>query len=93
MDQRVALGNTSQDTSTAPSTSQAPGGAKATIIAAEGSPAVNGPNQQPSSDSEGRGKRKSSIQGKVRGIGAAPKGRAPAGPGWTGSGFDIDGRG
>lgn len=95
MNQRLPQGNTTQDSSTVPSTSGPPSGTKATIIA-EGNavnPSVNGPTQQPSSDSEGRGKKKTSIQGKVRGIGAVPKGRAPAGPGWTGSGFDVDGRG
>ncbi|KAL8519439.1 hypothetical protein ACS0TY_010394 [Phlomoides rotata] len=92
VNQRVPHRNTTQDSSTVPSTSGPPSGAKATIIA-EGNTvntAINGPNQQPSSDSEGRGKKKTSIQGKVRGIGAVPKGRAP---GWTGSGFDVDGRG
>ncbi|XP_073125191.1 uncharacterized protein [Henckelia pumila] len=54
---------------------------------------VNVQNQQPSSDVEGRGKKKGMIQGRVRGIGAIQKGRGHAAPGWTGAGFDVDGRG
>ncbi|KAL6503853.1 aci13 [Orobanche gracilis] len=61
-----------------------------TTISEGNSTTVNGQNPQASSDGEGRGKKKNSIQGRVRGIGAVPKGR---GPGWTGSGFDVDGRG
>ncbi|XP_051142384.1 uncharacterized protein LOC127259241 [Andrographis paniculata] len=47
--------------------------------------------QQPSVDGAG-GRKKAVIHGKVRGIGAVPKGRNPASPGWTGSGFDVDSR-
>ncbi|KAK3039206.1 hypothetical protein RJ639_027910 [Escallonia herrerae] len=53
---------------------------------------TNGHNHQPSADGEGRGKKKNTIQGRGKGIGAIPKGRGPAGPGWTGAGFDVDGR-
>ncbi|KAK9291914.1 hypothetical protein L1049_019865 [Liquidambar formosana] len=52
----------------------------------------NGHNQQPSVEGEGRGKKKSLIQGRGKGIGAVPKGRGPPPPGWTGAGFDVDGR-
>ncbi|CAA0835542.1 Unknown protein [Striga hermonthica] len=55
-----------------------------------GHTAVNDQIPLVSNDGEGRGKKKSSIQGRVKGIGAVPKGR---GPGWTGAGFDVDGRG
>ncbi|KAF8380376.1 hypothetical protein HHK36_027861 [Tetracentron sinense] len=55
-------------------------------------PIVNGHNQQPAVEGEGRGKKKSLIQGRGKGIGAVPKGRGSPGPGWTGSGFDVDGR-
>lgn len=55
-------------------------------------PFVNGQNQQPSADGEGRAKKKNVIQGRGRGIGAIPKGRGSAAPGWTGAGFDVDGR-
>lgn len=54
--------------------------------------AMNGQNQQPNVEGEGRGKKKSVIQGRGRGIGAVPKGRGPTAPGWTGAGFDVDGR-
>ncbi|KAA8533796.1 hypothetical protein F0562_031313 [Nyssa sinensis] len=54
-------------------------------------PVTNGHNQQPSVDGEGRGKKKSLVQGRGKGIGAVPKGR-PSAPGWTGAGFDVDGR-
>lgn len=49
-------------------------------------PAVNGHNQQPSAEG---GKKKLFNPGRGKGIGFAPKGR---GPGWTGAGFDVDGR-
>lgn len=55
-------------------------------------PLVNGQNQEVSGEGEGRGKKRGMIQGKGRGIGAVPKGRAPPPPGWTGAGFDVDGR-
>ncbi|XP_074350239.1 uncharacterized protein LOC141689755 isoform X2 [Apium graveolens] len=54
-----------------------------------GSPVVtNGQNQQPHVDGEGR-KKKNVGQGRGR-VGAVPKGRGQ--PGWTGAGFDVDGR-
>lgn len=49
-------------------------------------------NQPPPVEAEGRGRKKNIIHGKVRGIGAVPKGRGPAPAGWTGAGFDVDGR-
>ncbi|KAL2550305.1 hypothetical protein Fot_11835 [Forsythia ovata] len=55
-------------------------------------PYMNGENQQPLINGEGRGKKKNMFQGRVKGIGAVPKGRGPATPGWTGAGFDVDGR-
>ncbi|XP_057508963.1 LOW QUALITY PROTEIN: uncharacterized protein LOC130791715 [Actinidia eriantha] len=45
-----------------------------------------------SAEGEARGKKKIPIQGRGKGIGAVPKGRGPAAPGWTGAGFDVDGR-
>lgn len=57
----------------------------------ENVPVVNGHNQQPHVDGEGR-RKKNIIQGRGKGIGAIPKGRGSAGPGWTGAGFDVDGR-
>ncbi|XP_015878050.1 uncharacterized protein LOC107414452 [Ziziphus jujuba] len=53
-------------------------------------PGMNG--QQPSTEGEGKGKKKSQFHGRGKGIGAVPKGRGSQGPGWTGAGFDVDGR-
>ncbi|KAJ6971155.1 hypothetical protein D5086_027552 [Populus alba] len=53
---------------------------------------TNGKNQQPNVEGLGRGKKKVHFEGRGRGIGAVPKGRGPAQPGWTGAGFDVDGR-
>ncbi|XP_009802126.1 uncharacterized protein LOC107775263 [Nicotiana tabacum] len=53
--------------------------------------AENGQNQLPSLG-EARGKKKINLQGRVKGIGIVPKGRGSTAPGWTGAGFDVDGR-
>lgn len=50
--------------------------------------AENGQNQQ----REARGKKKINAQGRGKGIGIIPKSRGAAPPGWTGAGFDVDGR-
>lgn len=55
-------------------------------------PGSDGHNQQPSAEGEGRGKKKIMVQGRGKGIGAVPKGRGPTTTGWTGAGFDVDGR-
>ncbi|CAA2985088.1 Hypothetical predicted protein [Olea europaea subsp. europaea] len=55
-------------------------------------PQTNDQNQQPSIDGDGRGKKKIMNPGRGRGMGAIPKGRGSAPPGWTGAGFDVDGR-
>ncbi|XWS61077.1 hypothetical protein CRYUN_Cryun07bG0094900 [Craigia yunnanensis] len=55
-------------------------------------PAMNGQNQLPTNDGEVKGKKKSHFQGRGKGIGAVPKGRGSAAPGWTGAGFDVDAR-
>ncbi|GMH19664.1 hypothetical protein Nepgr_021505 [Nepenthes gracilis] len=55
-------------------------------------PATDGQNQQPAVDGEGRGKKKSLLQGRGKGLGALPKGRLATSSGWTGAGFDSDGR-
>lgn len=52
---------------------------------------TNGPNQQHPNEGEGKNKRKVNFQLKGKGIGAVVKGRS-SGPGWTGAGFDVDGR-
>ncbi|XP_022765565.1 uncharacterized protein LOC111310399 [Durio zibethinus] len=55
-------------------------------------PAINGQNQLPTNDGEVKGKKKSHFPGRGKGIGAVPKGRGSAAPGWTGAGFDVDAR-
>lgn len=55
-------------------------------------PIINGSNQGASLDVEGRGKKKAVFQGRGKGVGAVPKGRSSVTPGWTGAGFDVDGR-
>lgn len=55
-------------------------------------PVMNGQNQKPPSEGEGRGKKKNQLHGRGKGIGAVPKGRSSTDSGWTGSGFDVDGR-
>ncbi|XP_075483886.1 uncharacterized protein LOC142524044 [Primulina tabacum] len=91
VDQTPAQINTTQVGSAVPSTSEPISGSARSTYAANS--LVNGQNLQPPSDVEGRGKKKGNVQGRVRGIGALPKGRGPAAAGWTGAGFDVDGRG
>ncbi|XVF09752.1 hypothetical protein REPUB_Repub07fG0122800 [Reevesia pubescens] len=55
-------------------------------------PPMNGQNQLSTNDGEMKGKKKSHFQGRGKGIGAVPKGRGSAAPGWTGAGFDVDAR-
>ncbi|KAL3834526.1 hypothetical protein ACJIZ3_009262 [Penstemon smallii] len=91
--QRPAQATITQDSSTVPTTLE-PSSATSGTVSNEGIAGnVMGQNQQPSGDGDGRGKKKNIIQGRVKGIGAVPKGRGPPGPGWTGAGFDVDGRG
>ncbi|KAJ4836709.1 hypothetical protein Tsubulata_031903 [Turnera subulata] len=52
----------------------------------------NEKNQQPSAEGDGRARKKNQSLGRGRGIGAVPKVKGSAGPGWTGAGFDVDGR-
>lgn len=87
VNQRLPHGSTGEISAPAPSTSVP--STISTEVNAEKS-AISGLNQHPPSNVDGVGKKRSSNQGRVRGIGAVPKGRAP---GWTGAGFDVDGRG
>lgn len=91
MNQRPAEVSVTQSSHPVLSTSEATAG---TICneGKNGSTPVMGQKQPPSDDGEGRGKKKSILHGKVKGI-AVPKGRGPAGSGWTGAGFDVDSRG
>lgn len=83
------------DASSATNSTEQGGGASKTIPN-EGNGrnvhATNGLNQQASVEGEGRGKKKSQFHGRGKGIGAVPKGRGSPAPGWTGAGFDVDGR-
>ncbi|KAJ4955622.1 hypothetical protein NE237_012405 [Protea cynaroides] len=54
--------------------------------------ATNGHKQQPPVEGDDRGKKRVFNPGRGKGIGAVPKGRGTPGPGWTGAGFDVDGR-
>ncbi|KAH7557541.1 hypothetical protein ACOSP7_027346 [Xanthoceras sorbifolium] len=55
-------------------------------------PGINGHNQQPNVEGEVRAKKKIQFHGRGKGVGAVPKGRGSTAPGWTGAGFDVDGR-
>lgn len=56
--------------------------------------ASNGQNQLPHIDGEGRGKKRSSNPGRggKGNMMVLGKGRGAPGTGWTGAGFDVDGR-
>ncbi|XP_058105601.1 uncharacterized protein LOC131249055 [Magnolia sinica] len=53
---------------------------------------ANGHNQLSSIDGEGRGKKRVLNPGRGKGNMILPKGRGSQGSGWTGAGFDVDGR-
>ncbi|KAK6117560.1 hypothetical protein DH2020_048688 [Rehmannia glutinosa] len=93
--QRLLPANITQDSSTVHTSEPASVATTRTVISQgnTGNSVINGQNPHLSSEGEGRGKKKSSIQGRVKGIGAVPKGRGAAPSGWTGAGFDVDGRG
>ncbi|KAK1273673.1 hypothetical protein QJS04_geneDACA010802 [Acorus gramineus] len=55
------------------------------------SPPTKTKQQQPH-DGEGGGKKRQLNLGRAKGSGTLPKGRGSAGSGWTGAGFDVDGR-
>lgn len=69
---------------------QAPENASSRETHGDGSPA-NGQNQSQLVDGEGRGKKKVVNLNRGRGN-LLSKGRGSSGPGWTGAGFDVDGR-
>lgn len=84
------------DASSAATNSTEVGGGVSKNVPNEGNggnvPATNGLGQQTSVEVDGRGKKKSQFHGRGKGIGAVPKGRGSPAPGWTGAGFDVDGR-
>ncbi|XP_077248124.1 junctophilin-like protein [Tasmannia lanceolata] len=53
---------------------------------------VNGHNQLPIADGDGRGKKRSANLGRGKGNMVLSKGRGSLEPGWTGAGFDVDSR-
>ncbi|KAK2653726.1 hypothetical protein Ddye_013582 [Dipteronia dyeriana] len=55
-------------------------------------PGMNGHNQQPTVEGDVRAKKKTQFHGRGKGVGTVSKGRGPMPPGWTGAGFDVDGR-
>ncbi|KAK9181696.1 hypothetical protein WN944_024835 [Citrus x changshan-huyou] len=55
-------------------------------------PVMSGHNQHPTVEGEVKGKKKTHFQGRGKGVGIVPKGRGTGAPGWTGAGFDVDGR-
>ncbi|XP_059288209.1 uncharacterized protein LOC132041512 [Lycium ferocissimum] len=77
-----------RDVSSVQGTQESSNGLSETTLKEGNAAAENGQNQQP----EARGKKKINAQGRGKGIGIVPKGRGSAPPGWTGAGFDVDGR-
>ncbi|TYJ22179.1 hypothetical protein E1A91_A08G108900v1 [Gossypium mustelinum] len=55
-------------------------------------PAMKLHHKLPTDDGELKGTKKSHFHGRGKGIGAVPKGSGSIAPGWTGAGFDVDGR-
>ncbi|KAJ7970040.1 Actin cytoskeleton-regulatory complex PAN1 [Quillaja saponaria] len=89
----AADNNTTKDAASVPSTTESH---VVTDVSKQGNgekvPIMNGHNQENSVEGEeGRGKKKVHFQVKGKGIGAVVKSRSAA-PGWTGAGFDVDGR-
>lgn len=83
-----------QDVSSVKDTQESLSGSSGNTLkegSARSAAAENGQNQSHSLE-EVRGKKKINVQGRGKGIGIIPKSRGSSGPGWTGSGFDVDGR-
>ncbi|KAL4357807.1 hypothetical protein AHAS_Ahas09G0223600 [Arachis hypogaea] len=66
-------------------------GGSAESIPDQGNGQKVGSHHQSPNEGEGRTKKKVNFHIKGKGIGAVSKGRSSA-PGWTGAGFDVDGR-
>ncbi|CAN4085233.1 unnamed protein product [Withania somnifera] len=77
-----------QDVSLVQGTQESPNGSSEITLREGNAAAEKGQNQQP----EARGKKKINTHGSGKGIGIIPKSRGSAPPGWTGAGFDLDGR-
>ncbi|KAL3521480.1 hypothetical protein ACH5RR_019629 [Cinchona calisaya] len=87
-------GNRTQDAALATGSAQVASGPNGQISRQgnAGQAPVANENQGPPPGDEPRGKKKPVFQGRGKGIGAVPKGRGSATPGWTGAGFDVDSR-
>lgn len=88
--------STAQD-STSVSPGMEPGGGITQIASSKqgnggNAPITSGNNQQATVEGEGSEKKKTHFPGRGKGVGAEPKGRGSTAPGWTGTGFDVDGR-
>ncbi|MED6221472.1 aci13 [Stylosanthes scabra] len=79
-----------RDGSSASSARESSGGLAESIPDQGNGPKV-GPHQHSTNEGEGKTKKKVNFHIKGKGIGAVSKGRSSA-PGWTGAGFDVDGR-
>lgn len=53
---------------------------------------ANGLTQEAPVEGESRAKKKVHPQGRGKGVGVLPRGRGSSSAGWTGAGFDVDGR-
>lgn len=84
--------NATQDASVIPNTPESSANSSKEQISGNLASPNSHNQQQSSTDSEGSSKKKSFVNGRGRGIGAVPKGRSSATHGWTGAGFDVDGR-
>ncbi|XP_057952097.1 uncharacterized protein LOC131146482 isoform X2 [Malania oleifera] len=92
---RPVHGSTALEASAVPHTSERAGGGAENLSKQGNSgvdPVTNGHNQLSPVVGEGRGKKKNLMQGRGKGFGAVQKSRGSAEPGWTGAGFDVDGR-
>ncbi|KAM3382144.1 hypothetical protein P3S68_007717 [Capsicum galapagoense] len=86
-----APGSTTRDVCSVQGTQEPSNGSSETTLKEENArnaAAENGQNEKP----EARAKKKINAQGRGKGIGIIPKSKGSAPPGWTGAGFDVDGR-
>ncbi|XP_057423188.1 uncharacterized protein LOC130717094 [Lotus japonicus] len=84
-----AQDSTTGDGSSVPKARESSGGSAETVPNQSNDQKVAA-TDRPSEGGDGRSKKKVNFQSKGKGIGAVPKGRASTG--WTGAGFDVDGR-
>lgn len=93
-------GNSSPSMASAPATTSAQGSSgqrlleeTQNVVSGGGEVAGKGTTQQPLVDAEGKGKKRVPTSGRGKGnMMVLPKSKGSSGPGWTGAGFDVDGR-